>query len=316
MAVKKWRVWVDKNLPKFLSTCDSSDDIILYFVTEFRIHELAENQYSMLDRFNSVKIVLGSYDTDHLPMHLFGDNVEFILVPDIFCYFVGMQPLYTDRIGAQKKKIHYINLNGRASLERATLLDKLAKYEILDGDYFSWNNLLDKWQGKYWRQEINQFTRPGATFKPYMFPKQAQSALVSLVSETDQSVKFITEKTFRSILYKVPVIIYGPKLVNAKLEEMGFKLPRELFNFDFDNIDDTEERADAIAAAMKDFKKNKIKSYIKPLNEIAEHNFKVLVDIMEKQDVPDILSDDDYFKINYFWLINKRIPTLKTLINI
>ena len=46
---------------------------------------------------------------------------------------------------------------------------------------------------------------------------------------------FITEKTWKPIVFKKPFLVWGGKGIHTKLKELGFELYEELFDYSFDN---------------------------------------------------------------------------------
>ncbi len=74
-------------------------------------------------------------------------------------------------------------------------------------------------------------------------PKECFQSNCSVVVETYiEGPIFYTEKTWKEIFYQRPFILLGNKGSNSKLEELGFKLYDEIFDYSFDLIDDPKER--------------------------------------------------------------------------
>ncbi len=70
-----------------------------------------------------------------------------------------------------------------------------------------------------------------------LVPMEYLQSNIDLVLEADIDTLFITEKTWKPIVFKKPFIIYGGKGIHTKLKELGFKLYTELFDYSFDNED-------------------------------------------------------------------------------
>jgi len=73
------------------------------------------------------------------------------------------------------------------------------------------------------------------------------STLFQIVNETSVDDRnntsfFYSEKTFKPIAHMQPFLIWGQRGCNKALEKYGFKLYDELFNYDFDNIENTKKR--------------------------------------------------------------------------
>jgi len=82
------------------------------------------------------------------------------------------------------------------------------------------------------------------------------SSLFQIVNEThvnnwNNTSLFYSEKTFKTIANMQPFLIFGQPGCNHKLEDFGFKLFRDLFNYDFDYIIDTKKRYEALLETVK-----------------------------------------------------------------
>lgn len=101
----------------------------------------------------------------------------------------------------------------------------------------------------------------------------------SLISETmftntQKQIPFISEKTYIAILNQHPFIIAGEVGQLKQLEEMGFFTFTEDLPFsDYDNIEDTEDRLNAIVANTKYFLENDLAKTYRPQ---AQKNYNVL----------------------------------------
>ena len=104
-----------------------------------------------------------------------------------------------------------------------------------------------------------------------LVPVEYLQSNIDLVLESDVDNLFITEKTWKPIVYKKPFIIVGSKGIHSKLEELGFKLHTELFDFSFDL---EYNRHDMIVDQVKryiDIHPTKLKEMIN--FDIVEYNF-------------------------------------------
>ena len=128
------------------------------------------------------------------------------------------------------------------------------------------------------------------------------STLFQIVNEThvknwqDTSL-FYSEKTFRSMAHMQPFLIFGQPGCNRKLEQLGFRLFREDFDYSFDNIQDTKKRYLAIIDTIKQVV-NKLQKMNRDeqiewrfsREDILKHNF-------------DLVMDIDYFRQDFGKLI-------------
>lgn len=129
-----------------------------------------------------------------------------------------------------------------------------------------------------------------------------KSAVIDIVNETAlkyHPVNFLTEKTFKSIMYKLPFIISGDKGINNELLRHGFKLYDMLFDYSFDEYDGYVNRNNAIINQLKTYCKLPLQDFIKrvekdDVQEVVEHNFMML----ETNNVWLNFSNDLYRTLN------------------
>jgi hypothetical protein len=111
-----------------------------------------------------------------------------------------------------------------------------------------------------------------------------KSAVIDVITETanrGHHVNFITEKTFKAIMYKMPFIISGDKGINKELLRHGFKLYDMLFDYSFDEYDSYVDRNNAITKQLKRYCEMPLEQFTDRVNqddvqEVVEHNFKIL----------------------------------------
>lgn len=128
------------------------------------------------------------------------------------------------------------------------------------------------------------------------------STLFQIVNETHVkdwhgTSMFFSEKTFRPIAHMQPFVIFGQRGCNRFLEQKGFKLFHESFDYAFDDIYDTKKRYLAIIDTCEDLI-NRLKKMSKQeqiawrFNQeiILKHNF-------------DLLMNIDYYKLDFKKLI-------------
>ena len=110
-----------------------------------------------------------------------------------------------------------------------------------------------------------------------LVPMEYLQSNIDLVLEADIDTLFITEKTWKPIVFKKPFIIYGGKGIHSKLEELGFKLHIELFDYSFDNKDN---RLDLICEQVNkyiDMHPNKLRDIID--FDLVDYNYEKSMDI-------------------------------------
>lgn len=111
-----------------------------------------------------------------------------------------------------------------------------------------------------------------------------KSAVIDVITETanrGHHVNFITEKTFKAIMHKMPFIISGDKGNNKELLRHGFKLYDMLFDYSFDEYDLYVDRNNAIVKQLKKYCEMPLEKFAdrvkqNDVQKVIEHNFKIL----------------------------------------
>jgi len=81
-------------------------------------------------------------------------------------------------------------------------------------------------------------------------------SLFTVVTETqplnfNNTSLFLSEKTFRPNVLGMPYLVFGQKDTHKTLRDFGYKLFDDIFDYDFDGIDDTNKRADMLVSQLK-----------------------------------------------------------------
>lgn len=223
----------------------------------------------------------------------------------------------------------YVFLNRRSRLHRSLMIDKLYQCNLQDFGHISWHGInkdsfgtLNNYQFKFFNNSIKTFddlvstkeenTRFGfcINFQEYF------SGFVNLISESEYQIKDISEKTWFSILHRKPFMILGVKGVHRILEDMGFELYNEIFDYSFDFEDDLNTRIDMIAANLQKLQHIDLdQTYQKILPKI-EYNRNVLMNIIKnKLLIPEkfyqYLSTETGSNKYYLNLYNEKINAVR-----
>lgn len=150
----------------------------------------------------------------------------------------------------------FISLNKRPRYHRLLMMDALAKYDLIKNNAVTWrephlgdsvNNLL------YWKQEIITLdqTDESQLFIQERFPTQYEKSFMQLVPETEENIFFLTEKTATPIFFGKPFLVASCQDFHKKLQNFGFELYDELFDYSFDSISNMKIRFDLLAENIK-----------------------------------------------------------------
>ena len=99
-----------------------------------------------------------------------------------------------------------------------------------------------------------------------------QKPFFQLVSETTTNHFFLTEKTVKPLLLKQPFLVFGSVGFHKKLKDYGFKLYDEVFNYDFDFIEDADTRSKMILTEVNKLQNFDLQDLYKKLEPKLIHN--------------------------------------------
>lgn len=200
----------------------------------------------------------------------------------------------------------FISLNNKPHDHRCAMIDKMAKYDLLDKGIVTWNKTPysnDNYKFKYYD---NSFIGLDDDFvnilDSFLLCKEYHQAFLHVVGEATTVVPFITEKTVLPILYKKPFITIGSKNFSDYLRKLGFKLFDEIIDYSYDSIDDIEDRADnMIKNILPLVNENYYSLYTKLLPKL-EHNYNRALEIINDINfIPEIIQE------RYKWVKKQNI---------
>lgn len=93
---------------------------------------------------------------------------------------------------------------------------------------------------------------------------------------------FLTEKTYKAILFRKPFIIVSEQHGLKALRAFGFKTFSPWFNESYDDIEDFDQRVEAVLAEINRLSllsDDEMAAIIREVHDITEHNHKVLFDL-------------------------------------
>jgi hypothetical protein len=93
---------------------------------------------------------------------------------------------------------------------------------------------------------------------------------------------FLTEKTYKAILFRKPFILVSEQHGLKALHAFGFKTFSPWFNESYDDIEDFDQRVEAVLAEINRLSllsEDEMAAILREVNDIIEHNHKVLFDL-------------------------------------
>lgn len=100
---------------------------------------------------------------------------------------------------------------------------------------------------------------------------------------------YITEKTFKAMLWKMPFIIVGQPYILKVLKKLGYKTFNHMWDEDYDSIIDPHDRMRKIQQLILNLSKRDLKKLISENYEILEHNYNNLMSRRPEKELLDTM---------------------------
>lgn len=167
-------------------------------------------------------------------------------------------------------KYTFISMNHKPHRHRQLMIDLLAKENLIDKNAVSVhmeNPTIYKW--KYFNFSPRILEPEFINDKQqHRLPKQYYESFCQLVSESSEDTIMLSEKTAVPLIIGKPFLVAGQKHFHKFLKDKGFELYDEIFDYSFDDVDNTEERYTLLI-------KNLIELNKTPLNELPNLQKKI-----------------------------------------
>lgn len=214
------------------------------------------------------------------------------------------------------------SLNNKPRIERCKFIDCLEKYDLINGNYVTWQGRGVDFSFKYFdnRKMILDNIDTGNPDLPFEYskpPKKAFSdSLWSIVCEATNTknperLVEITEKTWIPITHKKPLVVFAPSRFYEEFQKLGFKLHDNLIDYSFDSIYDIDHRLERFMLEVKKLEKLDLIDTLEKTKDVVEHNYNNILKIIRdriKNCEGDIVNDNDIYMIKKI-LNNKNVET-------
>lgn len=196
----------------------------------------------------------------------------------------------------------FITLNNKPHDHRCAMIDMLAKYNLLDKGIVTWNKTPhsnDSYPFKYYDNSFRGLDDDFVTkLDSFLICKEYHQSFLHVIGEATTTVPFITEKTVLPILFKKPFITLADKNFSNNLRNLGFELFDEIIDYNYDNIDNLEERAEHMVQNIVPLLTENYNHLYDKLYPKLEHNYHRALEIIKD--------------INYIpYIIRERYKTMK-----
>jgi hypothetical protein len=296
IGLRQFHIWSSKNLQNKLYTKKNKQHYTVFCAEEAAINENFDP--GKVKNSSRIRYLIGSAGIeDFYKKYTSNSHTEFW-----YNYFLfhSFNLLDVSNLGKKSKVSSlFISLNNRPHPHRCCLVDILAKYKLIDNNIISWNNLNHagyKWL--YWKPRyMNLHDGFGKSKSQHTLPSQYNQALFNLISESWDSVIFVTEKTWNAILAGKPFLVQGAPGFHRFLQSKGYKIFDNVIDYSFDNEQNTYKRTEMLVKELKKLENCNYKKIWKKLKPICDYNKKVALDHIRTQNgVPPMAKEFIYYK--------------------
>jgi hypothetical protein len=210
----------------------------------------------------------------------------------------------------------YLNYTNLPKVHRCKLIDKLYCNDLFSYGINSWNRLSadyfdKKYEFEYWNEEVikvDEFNNETGYVANSSILKT--KSFINVITESAIHSIVFSEKTWKSVLIEQPFIVLGAQYQNTKIQELGFEIYDEIFDYSFDlksNIDDRVKGIVENLINLKDMDYNELYDKIEPK---LKRNKERMLKLSIKDDYIPRDFSDLYVKYNMAEIIvkSKNIP--------
>jgi len=267
--------------------------VILWCLEEQSINWLKpEQQYELETYFKNLDVKFIVYTNRHVPYY--------------WAFHTVYNNLYQNKTlpiehGILKRT--FVTLNGKGWGHRCQFIDKLAEFNLLKSNYYSWNlwqndMVKSTYEFKYFDGKIKHLDNPKSG-DYYCVPKEFYHSLFSVICETSLHNIFFTEKLWQAIYHKRPFVVYGARGYHQALRDLGFKMFEPVINYSFDHMNHQSKRLDELCCQLKSLQRyskslQSVRDYFQPT---LEHNFQNMLRLLDQSELPGYIHDKScYYK--------------------
>lgn len=152
----------------------------------------------------------------------------------------------------------FVFMNSRLRDHRCSLIDAMAKYDCVDKGAVSWLSLGDHnlvvpdypYEFKNWTPKVLKLSEMQPAFSYiniFSVPSEYYRSFMQVTTETSDIFNAMTEKTILPLLHKKPFLALSGMNNHLMLQDYGFQLYDEIFDYSYATLPDTLSRCDALA---------------------------------------------------------------------
>lgn len=193
----------------------------------------------------------------------------------------------------------FITLNYKGHSHRCLLMDLIYKKNMQGDGYISWHNIdLDEHYKFRWftPESLKLNDNFAEQCIQNILPSEYSLALVNLISESDTDNIFITEKTWHAILYGKCFLAQAARGFHHFLEQQGFELYNEIFDYAFDKEENLHKRTSMLLDEIKKIDNKNLDRIHSEIYPKIQRNKQLALRMIKNQTgVPPICQDFKYY---------------------
>jgi len=204
-----------------------------------------------------------------------------------FCvhYTLGKYKIKNEHNKTQQMQNLFVSLNRSSVLHKCVFIDLLAKHNCIDNNLVTWHDINNNnYNFKYFDNQKLILDDISSGVEIVNYPDYYCNAFLDLVCESFDNFPDISEKTYKAIAAKKPFITIGYKGLYAELQNLGFKLYNELFDYEFDNLVSFQDRAEHVIKQVKNLQNQNLNTLKKQIEQKLEYNYNVLLNLAKTAD--------------------------------
>lgn len=182
---------------------------------------------------------------------------------------------------------HFISMNNRAHQHRMHMIDMVAKYNLIDNNAISWHNAPPVWPNYRYQYYDGKVRHLSDLFiedrEQAVVPSEYYQSFAQLVIESTLDALIITEKTATPLILGKPFLSASTPFFHKHLQNLGFVLYDEIFDYSFDTVFDNMTRFDMIAQnfhRLSQIPLYQLNDLAKKIKDKIEHNKQVFEQVI------------------------------------
>lgn len=253
-------------------------ELLSNYELNFILSGICDGEFEKYKKYDT-KAFTSSFPTANLYSWPFGLlNLSY----DIYLDLIGKKiPSEEDLQYIQLNKL-YLNKTSRPRNHRIRLLDELSNKNLIE---YGINTFINpdnqKFEHKNWYPYLKDVDKYLYDWSSNSYGGITQeyidhSALIEVITETEIDYLRFSEKTWKPILNLRPFLIVGAKHIHKKLKELGFYLYENIFDYEFDDKDNVDDRICGVVNNLEKLKDLDVNKLYKLERDAIIHNIQHL----------------------------------------